>query len=100
MPRPLSGVEESPTSRQRPQLRQGRSGKLCAARPPLLVSRFFCPFPCYHRGLWRLMGERLQEARSQVTPLFEAKVFCLEPAIEWIPPRQNEIRLANTHSPS
>jgi len=36
------------------------------------------------------MGERLQEARSQVTPLFEAKVFCLEPAIEWIPPRQND----------
>jgi len=32
------------------------------------------------------MGERLQEACSQVTPLFEAKVSCLEPAIEWIPP--------------
>src|SRR6266568_7570109 len=86
MPRPLSGVEELPTSRRRPQLRQGRSGKPCAARPPLLVSRFVCPFPNYHRGLWRLMGERVQDARSQVVRDRPQSV-CLEPATKWTPPR-------------
>src|SRR6266480_22437 len=86
MPRPLSGVEELPTSRRRPQLRQGRSGKPCAARPSLLVSRFVCPFPNYHRGLWRLMGERVQDARSQVVRDRPQSV-CLEPATKWTPPR-------------
>src|SRR5262249_23645283 len=68
MPRPLSGAEETPASRQRRQLRQGRSGKPCAARLPLLVSRFVCRFPCYHRGLWRLMGERVSP-KSMPVPL-------------------------------
>src|SRR5213080_4494023 len=92
MPRPLSGVEESPTSRQRPQLRQGRSGRTCAARqasPPESISiRSVVTEGCgdkWARGFRTLV----RNADSTLT----AKVFCLEPILNGIPPsRHHSIR--------